>query len=101
MKMRSIPAAVALLMLALTISSTVAALMKSSASKMAQGDVRCEGAGAVVINIDGADMLSTGWQVVVIHRYNKCGTRPLILKPTSTVLSWWASRFAIGRMPPV
>ena len=60
MKMRSIPAAVALLMLALTISSTVAALMKSSASKMAQGDVRCEGAGAVVINIDGADYAVNG-----------------------------------------
>jgi hypothetical protein len=59
--MRSIPAAVALLMVGLTISSLGALFLKSgSPSKMAQGQVRCEGAGAVVINIDGADYAVNG-----------------------------------------
>ena len=58
--MRSIPAAVALLMLVLTVSSSVAALMNNSPSKIAQGDVRCEGSGAVVINIDGVDYAVNG-----------------------------------------
>jgi hypothetical protein len=58
---RLIPAAVALLMVGLTISSMGALFLKSvSPSKMAQGEVRCEGAGAVVINIDGADYAVNG-----------------------------------------
>jgi len=58
---RSIPVAIALLMLILTTSSTVALFVKtSSASKMAQGEVRCEGAGAVVINIAGDDYAVNG-----------------------------------------
>jgi hypothetical protein len=55
---RSIPVAIGLLMLALTISST-AALFKGR-SNVAQGEVRCEGAGAIVINIDGADYAVNG-----------------------------------------
>ena len=70
--MRSIPAAVALLMVGLTISSIGTLFFKSgspsealflksgSPSNMAQGEVRCEGAGAVVINIDGADYAVNG-----------------------------------------
>jgi hypothetical protein len=59
--MRSIPAAIALLMLILTTSSTVALFLKdSSVSQMAQGEVRCEGAGAVVINIAGNDYAVNG-----------------------------------------
>ena len=70
--MRSIPAAVALLMVGLTISSIGALFLKSgspskalflkswSPSKKAQGEVRCEGAGAVVINIEGADYAVNG-----------------------------------------
>jgi hypothetical protein len=80
---RSIPAAVALLMVGLTISSTGALFFKSGSpsealflqngspskalllksgtpSKMAQGELRCQGAGAVVINIDGADYAVNG-----------------------------------------
>ena len=59
--MRSISAAIALLMLGLTISSIAAPFLKGeSPSKLAQGEVRCEGAGAVVINIDGADYAVNG-----------------------------------------
>lgn len=59
--MRSIPAAIALLMLTLTTSSTAALFLKVGyPSDMAQGDVRCEGAGAIVINIDGADYAVNG-----------------------------------------
>jgi len=69
---RSISAAIALLMLGLTISSIAALFLKSespskalflksgSPTKMAQGEVRCEGAGAIVINIDGADYAVNG-----------------------------------------
>jgi hypothetical protein len=58
---RSIPAAIALLMLTLTTSSTAALFLKvGSPSDMAQGNVRCEGAGAIVINIDGADYAVNG-----------------------------------------
>jgi hypothetical protein len=35
-------------------------LSSGSPSKMAQGELRCEGAGAVVINIDGADYAVNG-----------------------------------------
>jgi hypothetical protein len=57
-EVRSIPAAIALLMLILTISAT-AALFKGE-SNLAQGEVRCEGAGAVVIKIDDADYAVNG-----------------------------------------
>jgi hypothetical protein len=80
---RSIPAAVALLMVGLTISSIGARFLKSGSTsetfifeselpsnvpdlrsgpspKMAEGVLRCEGAGAVVINIDGADYAVNG-----------------------------------------
>jgi hypothetical protein len=61
MKVRSNPSAIALLMLALTTSSTAALLLKGgSPSDMVQGEVRCEGAGAIVINIDGADYAVNG-----------------------------------------
>ena len=78
--MRSIPAAVALLMVGLMISSIGARFFKSGSTsetlifkseppsnvssgaspKMAEGVLRCEGAGAVVINIDGADYAVNG-----------------------------------------
>ena len=81
--MRSIPAAVALLMVGLTISSIGARFFKSGSTsetlifeselpsnvpdltsgpspKMAEGVLRCEDAGAVVINIDGADYAVNG-----------------------------------------
>jgi hypothetical protein len=80
---RLIPSAVALLMLGLTINSIAALFFKSGSpsetlifksesaseapllrsgapSKMAQGELRCEGAGAVVINIDGTDYAVNG-----------------------------------------
>jgi hypothetical protein len=60
MKVRSSPAAIALLMLALTGSTAALFLKGASPSDMAQGEVRCEGAGAVVINIDGADYAVNG-----------------------------------------
>src|SRR4029450_12888957 len=48
-------------MVGLTISSIAALFFKSgSPSEMAQGEVRCEGAGAVIINIDGADYAVNG-----------------------------------------
>ena len=80
--MRSIPAAVALLMVGLTISSIGARFFKSGStsetlifereppskapdlrsgpSPIAQGELRCEGAGAVVINVDGTDYAVNG-----------------------------------------
>jgi hypothetical protein len=80
---RSIPAAVGLLMVGLTISSIGALFFRNdspsetlvfkngpsseapplrskSPSEMAQGELRCEGAGAVVINIDGTDYAVNG-----------------------------------------
>jgi hypothetical protein len=59
-KVRSIPAAIALLMLALTISSVLAVFEGNSSTQTAQGEVRCEGAGAVVVNIDGVDYAANG-----------------------------------------
>jgi hypothetical protein len=41
-------------------SSEAPLLTSRSPSKVAQGEVRCEGAGAVVINIDGADYAVNG-----------------------------------------
>ena len=81
--MRSTPAVVALVMVGLTISSigarffrnespsetlffksgssSEAPLLRSkSPSNMAQGELRCEGAGAVVIKIDGTDYAVNG-----------------------------------------
>jgi hypothetical protein len=59
--MRSIPAAIAFLVLGLTISSMATLFSKGAPPfKMAQGEVRCEGLGAVVINIDGADYAVNG-----------------------------------------
>ena len=59
--MRSIPAAIAFLVLGLTISSMATLFSKGGPPfKMAQGEVRCEGPGAVVINIDGADYAVNG-----------------------------------------
>ena len=59
--MRSIPAAIALMMLAWIISSTAALFSTgSSPPNVAQGELRCEGAGAIVINIDGADYAVNG-----------------------------------------
>jgi hypothetical protein len=81
--MRSTPAVVALLMVGLTISSIgerffrnespsetiffksgssseTPLLRSKSPSKMAEGELRCEGAGAVVINIDGEDYAVNG-----------------------------------------
>jgi hypothetical protein len=55
---RLIPAAIALLMLILTISATAA--LFEGRSNVAQGEVRCEGAGAIVINIDGTDYAVNG-----------------------------------------
>jgi hypothetical protein len=60
-EMRLLPAAIALLMLGLTVSSTAALFSQGgSPARMAEGKVRCEGAGAVVINIDGADYAVNG-----------------------------------------
>ena len=59
--MRSIPATIALMMLAWIISSTAALFSTgSSPPNVAQGELRCEGAGAIVINIDGADYAING-----------------------------------------
>jgi hypothetical protein len=58
--MKSIPVAIALLILALTISSVLALFNGRSSTQMAQGEVRCEGAGAVVVNIDGVDYAANG-----------------------------------------
>jgi len=95
--LRSIPAATALLMVGLTISSLGALFLKSgppsengppseavflksgSPSKMAQGQVRCEGAGAVVINIAGADYAVNGMasrRYPPIQRVWNSGTHP-------------------------
>jgi hypothetical protein len=57
---RSIPAAIALLILVLTISSVLALFKGSSSTQMARGEVRCEGAGAVVVNIEGVDYAANG-----------------------------------------
>jgi hypothetical protein len=72
--MRSTPAAIALLMLGLTISSMAALFFRngspsdathgqlnnSSPSDRAHGQLRCEGAGAVVMNINGTDYAVNG-----------------------------------------
>jgi hypothetical protein len=96
---RSIPAAVALLMVGLTISSIGTLFFKSgspsealflksgSPSNMAQGEVRCEGAGAVVINIDGADYAVNGMASRRYPPIQRVWSAPVIQKVTSTVLS--------------
>ena len=62
--MRVMPVAVALLMLGLTASSTAALFLKDRPhpphSQFAEGEVRCEGAGAIVININGTDYAANG-----------------------------------------
>ena len=77
--MRSIPAAIALLMLALTISSALALFNGKSSIQMARGEVRCEGAGAVVVNIDGVDYAANGMasrRYPPIHRVWNASTHP-------------------------
>ena len=64
--MRLIIAAVALLVLGLIISSIAALILKGRSFKMAQGEVRCEGTGAIIVNIAGEDYAVNaiaGWQV--------------------------------------
>jgi hypothetical protein len=95
---RSIPAAIALLILVLTISSVLALFKGSSSTQMARGEVRCEGAGAVVVNIEGWTTRRTEWLVASILRFSACGMLPPIPKVTSTALSSRASPFAIGRV---
>ena len=58
--------------------------------------MRCEGAGAVVINIAGTTTRSMEWQVAIILRFSAFGTPPLIPKATLTAISLPASPFAIG-----
>ena len=57
-KVKSIPVAIALLMLILTISA-MAARFKGE-SNLAQGEVRCEELGAIVIKIGGIDYAVNG-----------------------------------------
>ena len=92
--MRSIPAAIALLMVILTISATAA--LFEGRSNVAQGEVRCEGVGAIVISIEGTDYAVNGMAIAVIPRYSAFGTTPLIPKVISTALSSQASHFVIG-----
>ena len=58
--MKSVPAAIAVLMLVLTISSAIALFKGNSPTQIAGGEVRCEGAGAIVVNIDGMDYAANG-----------------------------------------
>jgi hypothetical protein len=98
---RSIPGVIDLLMLAFTTASTAALFLKgSSASKMAQGEVRCEGSGAVVINIAGHDYAVSGMasrryppiqRVWNATAYPKSGIDRIIVRG--------ASLFAIGDRP--
>jgi hypothetical protein len=73
-EMRLLPAAIALLMLGLTVSSTAALFLQGgSPARMAEGKVRCEGAGAVVI-LTVRTTRSTEWQVAVILRLIALGS---------------------------
>ena len=58
-------AAIALLVIGVMFGSIAAWVLGWSSFKLAQGDLRCEGAGAVVINIAGEDYAVNaiaGWQ---------------------------------------
>jgi hypothetical protein len=58
--MRVLIAAIALLVLGSIIGSVVALLLGRSPLKVAQGDLRCEGAGAVIVKVDGKDYAVNG-----------------------------------------
>jgi hypothetical protein len=63
--MRLLIAAIALLVIGVMFGSIAAWVLGWSSFKLAQGDLRCEGAGAVVINIAGEDYAVNGlagWQ---------------------------------------
>jgi len=63
--MRLLIAAIALLVSGVMFGSIAAWVLGWSSFKLAQGDLRCEGAGAVVINIAGEDYAVNaiaGWQ---------------------------------------
>jgi hypothetical protein len=63
--MRLLIAAIALLVIGVMFGSIAARVLGWSSLKLAQGDLRCEGAGAVVINIAGEDYAVNaiaGWQ---------------------------------------
>jgi hypothetical protein len=77
--MRLIIAAVALLVLGLIISSIAALILKGGSFKMAQGEVRCEGTGAVIVNIAGEDYAVNaiaGWQYPPVQRVWNKATYP-------------------------
>ena len=58
--MRLIIAAIALLVIGAIVGSIGAFFLGWPSSKVAQGQLRCEDAGAVVINVDGTDYAVNG-----------------------------------------
>ena len=54
----------------------------SGYAEEAKGELRCEGAGVVVINVDGKTTQSMAWPVRVTLQLSGSGTAPLIQKLT-------------------
>jgi hypothetical protein len=46
-------------------------------ARLAEGELRCEGAGAIVVNVAGKDYAMKVWRVDVTRPYSKFGKREL------------------------
>jgi hypothetical protein len=77
--MRFLVAAIAVLVLAVLGLSSFGA---SRSEKVMQGELRCEGAGGVIINVDGKDYaVPAAWPVRAILQFRAFGTAPHTQKP--------------------
>ena len=86
--MRLIINAITLLVIGLIIGSIAAVALSWPFFNLAQGELRCESHGAVVIRVAGQDYAVNGLAGVhVIHPYSAFGAAPLIQKLTSKALS--------------
>jgi hypothetical protein len=76
--MRFLIAAIAILVLGVLGLSSFGA---GRSEKVMQGELRCEGAGAVIINVTARTMQSTAWRVRTTLQFRAFGTAPLTQKP--------------------
>ena len=75
---------IALLVISAIVMSIAIVALGRNPVTLAQGELRCQGGGAIIINIDGKDYAVNGMASPAIRRYKTFGTRLLFQKPIPT-----------------
>jgi hypothetical protein len=75
---------IALLVISAIVISIAIVVLGRNPVKLAQGELRCQGGGAIIINIDGKDYAVNG-MAPAIRRYKTFGTKLLFQKPIPIV----------------